>query len=94
MANIDMGIAEDALEPIAVIPEGPRVTWETPEHYLWAAVLETAIWDARLGMEDAVSWIRSEQHLSIQDFEAVCEVLGYNPGAVRRAILGGINGKT
>ena len=51
---------------------------QNPELALWRSVLFHALAD-----DDAAAWVRSD------DFDLVCALAGFEPDAVRRAILAG-----
>ena len=73
---------------------------KVPEWWLWAAVFEDAITIYREGLAgnlrrrreyiEAVRWIFNpcEGALRLPDFEAVCEILGYDAEWIRRKLGG------
>lgn len=94
-AAIDRNLRDAVLDPSDCHDEAQQPNM--PELQLLEAVLMQAISDARLPIapkhmaasvqNDALAWIESGTRRSAFAFVPLCEVLGLDPSAVRRAVL-------
>lgn len=68
---------------------------ETPEYRLWASVLFAWLYDAVLGVGYETMHKREEKHIEAyeqmqtEDFDLLCDALGINADAVRKAVDSG-----